>query len=78
MYIDNLICFTITMIGTTESCHTPPAAEIPSLHKEAKYIVFISSLLNLISMCCWSVCGSRALQTRHKEVGSMLIVSLKC
>ena len=24
-----------------ESCGTPPAAEIPSVHKEAKYIVFL-------------------------------------
>ena len=61
-----------------ESSHTPPTAEIPSLHKEAKYIVFISSLLNLISMCCCSVCGSKALQTTRKEVGSMLIVYMKC
>ena len=51
-----------------ESCHTPPAAEIPSVHKEEKYIVLVSSLLNLISMCCYVVCGSTALQTRHKEV----------
>ena len=60
-----------------ESCHTPPAAEIPSVHKEAKYIVFISSLLNLISMCCWSVCGSRALQTRHEEVADRVAEMLR-
>ena len=27
--------------SSDESCHTPPAAEIPSVHKEEKYIVFI-------------------------------------
>ena len=64
--------------SSDESCHTPPAAEIPSVHKEEKYIVFISSLLHLISMCCCSVCGSRALQTTRKEVGSMLIVYMRC
>ena len=61
-----------------ESSHTPPTAEIPTAHKEAKYIVFISSLLHLISMCCCSVCGSKALQTTRKEVGSMLIVYMRC
>ena len=46
-----------------ESSHTPPTAEIPTAHKEAKYIVFVSSLLHLISMCCCSVCGSKARRT---------------
>ena len=45
--------------SSDESCHNPPAAEITSLHKETKYIVFISSLLNLISMCCCSVTSLR-------------------
>ena len=59
--------------SSDESGHTPPAVEMPSLHTEAKYIVFFSSLLNLISMCCCSVCGSRELQTTHT-----LIVSPRC
>ena len=61
--------------SSDESCHTSPAAEIPSLHKEAKYIVFFSSLLNLISMCCCSVCGSMTLQTTHTGVGRMYWVA---
>ena len=37
--------------SSVESCHTPPAIEIPSLQQEAKYIDFSSSLINLILMC---------------------------
>ena len=36
--------------SSDESCHTPPAVKIPSLQQEAKYIVFFSSLINLILM----------------------------
>lgn len=50
----------------------------PSVHKETKYIIFWTSLLQLISMCCCFECGSRALQTSTIEIGTMLIITFTC
>ena len=52
--------------------------ENPSLHKQAKYIVFWQCLLTLVAMCCCSGCGSKRLSKRKREVGTLVVLTLTC
>ena len=48
------------------------------LHKERKFIVFISSLMALLSWCHCPRCGCQDISSQLAEVGTLVIMTLTC
>lgn len=65
-----------------ESSDCTSAAEIPvtsvPLHKERKFIVFQSCLDEMFKVYGCAKCGTKDMQRRQREIGTMLLVVFRC
>ncbi|KAK5895548.1 hypothetical protein CgunFtcFv8_009232 [Champsocephalus gunnari] len=51
---------------------------ITPIHKEKKFIVFMTCLTRLLSWCHYPDCGSVDISTCHNVIGSLLVITLSC
>ncbi|KAK1880275.1 Carbonic anhydrase 1 [Dissostichus eleginoides] len=51
---------------------------VTPIHKEKKFIVFMTCLTRLLTWCHCPDCGSVDISTCHNVIGSLLVITLSC